>query len=96
MTDVIDAPAAAKPINHWIGGAPRPGESGRSGPVYNPATGVQTGAVDFATVQEVDQAVQAAKAPSRSGVPCRLRSVPSCSLRSASSSTSAARRSRCT
>jgi malonate-semialdehyde dehydrogenase (acetylating)/methylmalonate-semialdehyde dehydrogenase len=62
MTDVIDAPAAAKPINHWIGGAPRPGESGRSGPVYNPATGAQTGAVDFATVQEVDQAVQAAKA----------------------------------
>jgi malonate-semialdehyde dehydrogenase (acetylating)/methylmalonate-semialdehyde dehydrogenase len=61
MTDVIDAPAAAKPINHWIGGAPRPGESGRSGPVYNPATGMQTGTVDFATVQEVDQAVQAAK-----------------------------------
>ncbi|MFZ1882002.1 MAG: CoA-acylating methylmalonate-semialdehyde dehydrogenase [Gaiellaceae bacterium] len=62
MTDVIDAPAAAKPINHWISGARRPGGSGRSGPVYNPATGTQTGAVDFATVEEVDAAVQAAKA----------------------------------
>jgi malonate-semialdehyde dehydrogenase (acetylating) / methylmalonate-semialdehyde dehydrogenase len=62
MTDVIDAPAAAKPINHWISGASRPGGSGRSGPVYNPATGAQTGAVDFATVEEVDAAVQSAKA----------------------------------
>src|SRR6476646_9589036 len=49
-------------ISHWIGGRIVAGESGRSGPVYNPATGCQTGAVDFATVDEVDQAVQAAKA----------------------------------
>src|SRR5205814_4887201 len=34
---------------------------GRRGAVYNPATGRQTGAVDFATVEEVDRAVQAAK-----------------------------------
>ncbi len=38
-----------------------PGESGRSGVVYNPATGQQSGEVDFATVEEVDRAVQAAK-----------------------------------
>ena len=38
-----------------------PGESGRSGPVYNPATGEQTAAVDFASVEEVDRAVAAAK-----------------------------------
>jgi malonate-semialdehyde dehydrogenase (acetylating)/methylmalonate-semialdehyde dehydrogenase len=37
------------------------GTSGRSGPVFNPATGVQTGQVDFAAVEEVDAAVQAAK-----------------------------------
>jgi malonate-semialdehyde dehydrogenase (acetylating)/methylmalonate-semialdehyde dehydrogenase len=49
-------------INHWIDGKPVPGESGRSGPVYNPATGRQTGEVDFATEAEVDKAVQAAKA----------------------------------
>jgi malonate-semialdehyde dehydrogenase (acetylating) / methylmalonate-semialdehyde dehydrogenase len=61
MTDLIDAPAAVKPINHWIGGATYEGRSGRTGPVYNPATGEQTGAVDFATVEEVDKAVQAAK-----------------------------------
>jgi malonate-semialdehyde dehydrogenase (acetylating) / methylmalonate-semialdehyde dehydrogenase len=48
-------------ISHWIGGRSVAGESGRSGPVYNPATGVQSGEVDFATVEEVDAAVKAAK-----------------------------------
>src|SRR5881397_3537716 len=62
MTELIDAPAAVRPINHWIGGASREGTSGRSGAVFNPATGVQTGAVDFASVEDVDAAVQAAKA----------------------------------
>ncbi len=57
MTETI-APPTAKPINHWIGGTSVPGTSGRSGPVWNPAAGEQTGAVDFATVEEVDAAVQ--------------------------------------
>ncbi len=48
-------------ISHWIGGKPAEGASGRSGPVYNPALGVQTGEVDFATVDEVGHAVAAAK-----------------------------------
>src|ERR671919_367980 len=61
MTELIEAPAAVKPIHHWIGGRSVPGESGRSGPVWNPATGEQTGAVDLATVEEVDAAVAAAK-----------------------------------
>jgi len=61
MTETIDAPAAVKPINHWISGAPRAGTSGRSGAVFNPATGRQTGTADFASVAEVDHAVQAAK-----------------------------------
>jgi len=61
VTELAEAPPAVKPINHWIAGAARPGASGRSGAVYNPATGVQTGAVDFASVEEVDAAVQAAK-----------------------------------
>src|SRR5204862_1630691 len=34
---------------------------GRSGPVWNPATGEQSGAVDFATVEEVDAAVATAR-----------------------------------
>jgi malonate-semialdehyde dehydrogenase (acetylating)/methylmalonate-semialdehyde dehydrogenase len=66
MTDVATAPAEqAQKINqisHWIGGRTARGTSGRSGPVYNPALGVQTGAVDFASTEEVDAAVQAAKA----------------------------------
>jgi malonate-semialdehyde dehydrogenase (acetylating) / methylmalonate-semialdehyde dehydrogenase len=62
MTETIEAPTAVKPINHWIGGKRVAGSSGRSGAVWNPATGQQTGAVDFASVEEVDAAVQAAKA----------------------------------
>ena len=60
MTETI-APPQAKPIHHWIGGTSVPGTSGRNGPVWNPATGEQTGAVDFATVEEVDAAVRTAK-----------------------------------
>jgi malonate-semialdehyde dehydrogenase (acetylating) / methylmalonate-semialdehyde dehydrogenase len=48
-------------VSHWIGGHTVPGESGRSGPIYDPARGVQTKEVDFASVEEVDRAVQAAK-----------------------------------
>ena len=61
MTELIDAPAAIKPINHWIGGSLVAGDSGRTGPVYNPATGEQTGEVAFASPEEVDRAVRAAK-----------------------------------
>ena len=66
MTEVVQAPEGAdarvKRISHWIGGQSVAGESGRSGPVYNPALGAQTGEVDFASVEEVGQAVAAAKA----------------------------------
>jgi malonate-semialdehyde dehydrogenase (acetylating) / methylmalonate-semialdehyde dehydrogenase len=66
MTETIDAPAATshavRPINHWIAGERYAGESGRTGPVFNPATGERSGAVDLASVEEVDLAVQAAKA----------------------------------
>src|SRR6202142_2347413 len=71
MTDVIGAPTgvepvavksiAVKPISHWISGAAYAGQSGRTGAVYNPATGEQSGAVDLASVEEVDLAVQAAR-----------------------------------
>ena len=66
MTEVTQAPERAKKgdlrrISHWIGGRVTPGESGRTGPVYNPAQGTQTSEVDFATAEEVGQAVAAAK-----------------------------------
>jgi malonate-semialdehyde dehydrogenase (acetylating) / methylmalonate-semialdehyde dehydrogenase len=66
MTELATPPAEQaqeiKRITHWIGGRAVEGTSGRSGPVYNPALGKQTGAVDFASAKEVDAAVQAAKA----------------------------------
>ena len=48
-------------ISHWIGGRTVAGESGRSGLVFNPASGQQSGAVDFASVDEVDRAVRTAR-----------------------------------
>ncbi len=54
------APATYERVNHWIGGGLVAGTSGRAGPVFDPATGRQTRAVDFASVEEVDRAVRAA------------------------------------
>jgi malonate-semialdehyde dehydrogenase (acetylating) / methylmalonate-semialdehyde dehydrogenase len=61
MSHTIEAPVVPKQIDHWICGAACPGRSKRSGPVFNPATGEHTGAVPFATSEEVDSAVAAAK-----------------------------------
>ena len=47
-------------ISHWIGGKVVPGESGRTGPVFNPATGERTHEVDFATTEEMESAVATA------------------------------------
>ena len=60
-TPPVEQEQEVRRISHWIEGRVVRGESGRSGPVYNPAQGRQTGAVDFATAAEVDSAVQAAK-----------------------------------
>jgi malonate-semialdehyde dehydrogenase (acetylating)/methylmalonate-semialdehyde dehydrogenase len=49
-------------ISHWIDGSVVESSSGRSAVVYNPATGEQSGAVDLASVEEVDHAVAAALA----------------------------------
>ena len=48
-------------ITHWIDGKPWVGDAERRGKVFNPATGVQSGEVDFATVDQVDEAVAAAR-----------------------------------
>src|SRR6266545_4203539 len=66
MTEVVQAPERPderkfRRISHWIDGKLVPGESGRSGPVYNPALGVQSAEVDFASVEEIARAVAAAK-----------------------------------
>ncbi|RVV97397.1 CoA-acylating methylmalonate-semialdehyde dehydrogenase [Mesobaculum littorinae] len=49
-------------IAHYIGGQSVAGTSGRTGPVFNPATGEESGAVALASADEVDAAVAAAHA----------------------------------
>jgi malonate-semialdehyde dehydrogenase (acetylating)/methylmalonate-semialdehyde dehydrogenase len=66
MTQVAEprtdsAAAELERIQHWIGGQPVAGTSGRSGPVYNPASGQVAREVDFASAEEVDAAVRVAR-----------------------------------
>ena len=48
-------------IDHWINGALVPSTSGRTSPVFNPATGQVQANVGLASVAEVDAAVAAAR-----------------------------------
>src|SRR6516162_5298940 len=48
-------------IPHFIGGARVTGSSQRTAPVYNPATGEQTGSVVLGTGEDVQRAASAAK-----------------------------------
>ncbi|MCH7899995.1 MAG: CoA-acylating methylmalonate-semialdehyde dehydrogenase [Acidobacteria bacterium] len=50
-----------KQIQHWIDGSLTAGASSRVGPVFNPATGEQTGQVALANSDDVDTAVRSAK-----------------------------------
>ncbi|GHD44924.1 CoA-acylating methylmalonate-semialdehyde dehydrogenase [Mycetocola manganoxydans] len=49
-------------INHFIGGSAAEGDSSRTAPVFNPATGVVEKEVRLGSVADVDSAVQAAAA----------------------------------
>ena len=49
-------------ITHLLGGAPWEGTSARTSPVFNPATGVQTGELDLAAADLVDEVVSTARA----------------------------------
>jgi len=49
-------------IGHWVNNKVVLGTSGKSGVVFNPATGEQQAAVDFASVAELDAVVAASKA----------------------------------
>ena len=48
-------------ITHWINGQEWSGTADQTGPVFNPATGTQTGVVDFASIEVMDQAISIAK-----------------------------------
>jgi malonate-semialdehyde dehydrogenase (acetylating) / methylmalonate-semialdehyde dehydrogenase len=67
MTQVAEpqtASTSAKPgrVSHWINGRLVEGASGRQGDVFDPATGTLARHVDFASADEVDAAVAAARA----------------------------------
>ena len=60
LTETQPSAAATTTVEHWIDGASASGASDRTGPVYNPARGVETKRVRFASTEDVDLAVQAA------------------------------------
>ncbi|KJL40627.1 CoA-acylating methylmalonate-semialdehyde dehydrogenase [Microbacterium trichothecenolyticum] len=66
ITDTISAQtgvdADVRVISHWIDGAARPSQSGRTAPVYNPATGAVQAEVALADQTEIDEAIASAKA----------------------------------
>jgi malonate-semialdehyde dehydrogenase (acetylating)/methylmalonate-semialdehyde dehydrogenase len=68
MTNITEAPAAASAasdisvVNHWIDGAERVSTSGRTAPIYNPATGVVSAHVALADQAEIDEAIASAEA----------------------------------
>jgi len=47
-------------ITHWINGANWSGTAKRKGEVFNPATGLKTGEVDFAELSTIDEAIESA------------------------------------
>ncbi|MBS2962854.1 CoA-acylating methylmalonate-semialdehyde dehydrogenase [Actinocrinis puniceicyclus] len=52
----------SKHVTHWIDGAPWSGAAERRGELHDPATGLISAVVDYASVREVDDAVAAAAA----------------------------------
>ena len=61
-TQAPSAPPTGETVSHWINGRRVAGTSGRRGPIYDPARGGLAREVDFASVEEVDAAVAAARA----------------------------------
>ena len=60
-TPPVEQGAAVKRISHWIGGRSVEGKSGRSGPVYNPATGDVLAHVAEGDKEDIHRAVVAAR-----------------------------------
>jgi malonate-semialdehyde dehydrogenase (acetylating)/methylmalonate-semialdehyde dehydrogenase len=66
IADIAAVPAPSdadvRTISHWIDGAERPSTSGRTSPVFNPATGEVTARVALADKAEIGAAIASAKA----------------------------------
>ena len=60
MTDTVTPPAVPV-LSHWIGNRSVPGTSGRTSPVYNPATGQVTKLVPLASRAEVEAVIRQAQ-----------------------------------
>ncbi|WP_022883022.1 CoA-acylating methylmalonate-semialdehyde dehydrogenase [Gryllotalpicola ginsengisoli] len=67
MTNTTEAPAGVAQasdlpvVSHWVDGALSPSSSGRTAPIFNPATGAQTASVALADEAEVDAAIASAQ-----------------------------------
>ena len=99
MTEVAEAPGAEraqelKRIKHWIDGTPVAGESGRSGPVYNPALACRPARSTSRRSRRSIAPSRLRRRPSPPGARCRCRARPRSSSASAHSWTSTARTSR--
>ena len=76
-----ESPRNGATVDHWINGKAETATSGRSGEVFNPATGEVVARAGFAGIEDVDRAVAAATAAFDSGVPRRFLAAPkSCSV----------------
>jgi malonate-semialdehyde dehydrogenase (acetylating)/methylmalonate-semialdehyde dehydrogenase len=61
LSDISPQSRSNRIIAHWIDGAERASTSGRTAPVYNPATGTVTAQVALADQAEVDAAIASAE-----------------------------------
>jgi malonate-semialdehyde dehydrogenase (acetylating) / methylmalonate-semialdehyde dehydrogenase len=59
---MIEEAVGIRSVGNWIGGKTEDSRSGRSGIVWDPASGQAQAKVHFSSVEDVDQAVAAAKA----------------------------------
>jgi malonate-semialdehyde dehydrogenase (acetylating)/methylmalonate-semialdehyde dehydrogenase len=57
VSATLDVPV----VSHWIDGAERPSTSGRTAPIFNPATGAVQAQVALADQDEIDEAIASAK-----------------------------------
>ncbi|ULH14658.1 CoA-acylating methylmalonate-semialdehyde dehydrogenase [Deinococcus sp. KNUC1210] len=65
MTATAEPSSTVQTLTHWLNNAPAAGQSGRTAPVYNPATGQIQAQVPLASTAEIDAAVQIATAAAK-------------------------------
>ena len=65
MTTTAEPSTTTHTLTHWLSNAPAEGTSGRTAPVYNPATGQVQARVPLASAAELDAAVKIATAAAK-------------------------------